>query len=90
MLERGVPGGFRDMDDHAANADRADRDALLDEALDIFQPRTQRRLTREDAREIYVNLTGFFRVLQDWDRAERERQARDAGSEASAAASSQP
>jgi hypothetical protein len=56
----------------------AAREALLDEALEIFQPRTTERLTREDAREIYVNLTGFFRVLQDWDRAEREQLAREA------------
>ncbi len=75
------------MDDHAANADR---DAILDEALEVFQPRAQRELTREDAREIYVNLTGFFRVLQEWDRAERERRARDADSVATAAASPRP
>ena len=55
----------------------AETDALLDEALEIFQPRTSRRLSREDAREIYVNLTGFFRVLQDWERVEREKIARE-------------
>ena len=58
----------------------AETDALLDEALEIFQPRTSRRLCREDAREIYVNLTGFFRVLQDWERAEREQLAREGAS----------
>jgi len=40
---------------------------LLDRTLEVFQPRTSRRLTREDAREISHNLTGFFRVLMEWD-----------------------
>ena len=57
---------------------KTDRDALIDEALEIFQPRTSKRLSREDGREIYVNLTGFFRVLQSWERAEREQAAREA------------
>jgi hypothetical protein len=61
---------------------KTDRDALIDEALEIFQPRTSKRLSREDGREIYVNLTGFFRVLQSWERAEREQLAREAASAA--------
>ena len=44
-------------------------DDLLDYTLEVFQPRSERRLTREDAREIVHNVTGFFRVLMDWDRA---------------------
>ena len=47
---------------------REDQDELLDRTLSVFQPRTQRRLAREDAREIVQNLTGFFRVLPEWDR----------------------
>jgi hypothetical protein len=45
--------------------------ALLDETIAIWQPRTSRRLTREDARQIIENMTGFFNVLREWDRAER-------------------
>ena len=48
-----------------------DRDRLHDEAVALFQPRTTRRLTREDGREITHNLTGFFQVLLEWDRRER-------------------
>lgn len=55
----------------------ADRDRLHDEAAALFQPRTTRRLTREDGREITHNLTGFFRVLLEWDRAERAAQPKE-------------
>lgn len=55
----------------------ADRDPLHDEAAALFQPRTARRLTREDGREITHNLTGFFRVLLEWDRAERAAQPKE-------------
>ena len=41
------------------------------EIVSLLQPRTGRVLGREDAREITENLTGFFRVLQQWERAER-------------------
>ncbi len=39
------------------------REQLIDEVIDIFQPRSPVPLTREDGREIYENLTGFFNTL---------------------------
>ena len=39
--------------------------------LAVWQPRTSRPLTEEDARQITENVTGFFRVLQKWSRAEK-------------------
>jgi hypothetical protein len=45
---------------------------FLDETLAFWQPRTTRKLTREDAREINENLTGFFRVLMEWSRIDRD------------------
>lgn len=48
---------------------------FLDETIAIWEPRAGRRLTREDAREIVHNLAGFFRVLQEWERAERREAA---------------
>jgi hypothetical protein len=44
---------------------------LIDRTIAIWQQRTTRTLSREDGREIIENMTGFFRVLQEWDRAER-------------------
>ncbi len=37
---------------------------------EIWQPRTGRNLTDEDARQILHNATGFFGVLAEWRRAE--------------------
>jgi hypothetical protein len=50
---------------------RSGANALLDETIAIWQPRASRPLTREDARQIVENMTGFFNVLREWDRAER-------------------
>jgi hypothetical protein len=50
----------------------ADREAgdFIDETIAVWQARSKKRLTREDGREIIANMTGFFHVLQQWDRAE--------------------
>jgi hypothetical protein len=49
-------------------------DEFLDETIRVWQPRSpNRKLTREDAREIISNMTGFFQVLIEWDRAERNK-----------------
>ena len=61
------------MTDFPANAEN---EALLDEILEVYQPLTRQPLTREDAREIKVNLAGFLRVLMDWDRAAQMKAAR--------------
>src|SRR5262249_30093109 len=44
---------------------------LVDQALEIWQPRASRALTREDARQIVENISGFFRILLEWDAKER-------------------
>ena len=41
--------------------------AFLDKTITFWQPRTTRTLTREDARQMIENATGFFRVLAEWD-----------------------
>jgi len=45
------------------------KEQLIEEALKVFQPRTSRKLTREDGREIVDNLVNFFHVLQDWEKS---------------------
>ena len=42
-------------------------DEFLDETIKFWQPRMQRDLSREDARQITENLSGFFRLLLEWD-----------------------
>ena len=42
--------------------------ALIDRAQRLYGARYREELTREDAREILTNLTGFFRVLRHMER----------------------
>ena len=53
-------------------------DDLINRTIAVWQDQAKRPLTREDGREIIENMTGFFRLLQEWDRAERKaREAAD-------------
>lgn len=62
---------FPKMDRRPQGSRDSDLPDLLDKTIAVWQPRTQRTLTREDAREIVSNVMGFFAVLNEWDRAER-------------------
>jgi len=42
---------------------------LIDRARTVWQPRLGRDLSREDARQIAEDVTGFFAVLAEWLRA---------------------
>jgi len=52
---------------------------LIDRARTVWQPRLGRDLSREDARQIAENVTGFFAVLAEWSRAETPVPANDTG-----------
>src|SRR4051812_35396734 len=56
---------------HAAN------DNLINRTHEVWQPRTRRNLTDEDARQISENVIGFFATLAEWSRAERPAAAND-------------
>ena len=58
---------------HAAN------DNLIDRTRQVWQPRIGRNLSREDARQIAENVTGFFALLVEWSRAEMPDPANDSG-----------
>ena len=49
-----------------------DQDRLHDAARRVFEPRADRRLGDEDLREIGENLVGFFGILGEWSRSERQ------------------
>ena len=55
----------------ATNLDEEDcavaSDDLIDQTIALFEPRYGRKITREEAREILANLTGFFEILLEWD-----------------------
>jgi len=42
-----------------------------DRTLEVWNRRSTRPLTEEDAREIAENMTGFFRVLLEWKAKKR-------------------
>ena len=48
----------------------AANDNLIDRTIALWQTRLRRDLSREDARQIAENVTGFFSILHEWSRAE--------------------
>ena len=40
---------------------------FADDTIEFWQSRMRRDLSREDARQIAENVSGFFGVLLDWD-----------------------
>ena len=52
---------------------------LIGRTRQVWQPRLGRDLSREDARQIAENVTGFFAVLAEWSRAEMPPPANDIG-----------
>jgi hypothetical protein len=62
---------------HAANDNL--KDDLIRRTRQVWQPRLGRDLSREDARQIAANVTGFFSVLAEWSRAETPSPANDVG-----------
>jgi hypothetical protein len=58
---------------------RAANDNLIDRTRQVWQPRTGRDLTNEEARQIAENVTGLFSILAEWSRAKMPTPANDAG-----------
>jgi hypothetical protein len=46
---------------------------LLEETIRVWQPRSSRQLTAEDARQMVENVSGFFSTLQRWSAAAANR-----------------
>ena len=57
----------------------AANDNLIDRTREVWQTRLERDLSREDARQIVENVTGFFALLAEWSRAEMPSPANDTG-----------
>jgi hypothetical protein len=50
---------------------------IIDRTIALWQKHAPHALHREDGREIIENMTGFFRLLDEWDRTKtRERHPR--------------
>ena len=44
---------------------------IIEHTLNFWGKRTGKDLSREDAREMVANVSGFFQVLAEWDRKAR-------------------
>ena len=51
---------------------------LIARTGETWQPRAGRNLSDEDAREIAENVTGFFRLLLEWEASEKQQTSREA------------
>jgi hypothetical protein len=43
---------------------------FVENTIQVWQPRSQKHLTQEDARVIIQNMTSFLELLLEWERAE--------------------
>jgi hypothetical protein len=49
---------------------QASNDNLIDRTRELWKSRLGRDVSREDARQIVENVTGFFAILTEWSSAE--------------------
>ena len=42
---------------------------LIDQTIAIWQPRSRRELSQEDARQIIENIVGFIDIFNEWETA---------------------
>ena len=52
-------------------------DELIGRTRAVWQPRLGRDLSREEAKQIAANVTGFFSVLGEWSRKEMQASLND-------------
>jgi len=43
---------------------------LIQQTISVFESRTGRAISQEDARQAVDNISGFFKALQEWAEAE--------------------
>ena len=60
-----------------AAAPTAANDNFVDRTIALWRHRSGREVSREDARQITENVTGFFSILNDWSRGETRAAAND-------------
>lgn len=46
---------------------------LIETTADFWSRKAGRPISREDAREILLNVSGFFGILREWDARDRNR-----------------
>jgi len=74
MPRHPIQSAIADIDTTKSSVElgRRHSEALIKQTLAVWQPRADRVLTEEDARQIIENTVGFFRLLHEWDKAARQ------------------
>ena len=52
-------------------------DELIGRTREVWQPRIGRDLSRDEAKQIADNVTGFFGILVEWSQADQPEPAND-------------
>ena len=52
---------------------------IIERSVEFWRRRTGKEYSREDVRGMMANVAGFFKVLDEWDRAEREERKETQG-----------
>jgi len=50
---------------------------LIEQTISVLKNRTVRVISKEDARQAVENISGFFRVLQEWAEAEEQEASQE-------------
>ena len=56
-------------------------DDQIERTREVWQPRVGRELSRDEAKQIAANVTGFFSILAEWSRFELRVPANDNSNE---------
>lgn len=64
-------GVRRDAETDLFSRRRVVDEAFLERTARLFEARTGRSLSTEDARQIVDNISGFFSILAEWERIDR-------------------
>jgi hypothetical protein len=54
---------------------------LIEQTISVFESRTGRVISEEEARQAVENISGFFRVLQEWAEAEDKKEVEESPSQ---------
>jgi len=47
---------------------------FIQETIDFWEKKTGKKFTREDARQMIENVSGYFNTLHRWDMREKEKE----------------
>jgi hypothetical protein len=68
-----MPNAPREPASAGTNPHSELRQAQVDEAIAFWEPLAGRRIGGEEGRQIIDNMTIFFKILIEWDAADRAR-----------------